>query len=378
PAGKAVWLAAPDHMESLVFPSLQTRPRGDSGGYRLVLRPGWNQVASPALARMYWPVTRAAPEAYRVSPLKGLHAYDAVTGGYVHAESLEPWRGYYAHYRGGRDTVISLLHRPPDAAGSAGGAGKSAAAPASTGEGFTFRLALGRRLSIGLGALAGAGEGVGPEDEPQPPTRDGDGPVLYAVRKGARLETDLIEWKPGGKLAWRIVAGLRGRASAYGDGPGDSSGIRETRLDGPPLPEGYGAWAVSRKRGLRFPLHRGGGIPLHPGFTDSLDVYAGPEMQLEAALASIPEGLGAFAARIAPAPGGFDLNLDLPAAANLRWTLWSLDGRAVASKTLDLPPGRFHFRETGGRGHARGLYVLSLDWVTAGAPGRLSRKIAVP
>ena len=125
PPGASIWLGAEVSIPSLVFPSLQTSNRAGRGGYQLTLRHGWNQVANPSLAPMYWPVTRKFPAQYDESPLGGLHVYDAAKGGYEHAESLEAWRGYFAWYEGGRDTVITLLSNPvPAPAGPKKGASR--------------------------------------------------------------------------------------------------------------------------------------------------------------------------------------------------------------------------------------------------------------
>ncbi|HKP95438.1 MAG TPA: chitobiase/beta-hexosaminidase C-terminal domain-containing protein, partial [Fibrobacteria bacterium] len=396
PPGAAVWMAAPSSLPSMLFPALQTAGHRGSAGYRLTLRKGWNLVSNPTLDTLYWPVTRAYPESYDASRLKGLHAWNAGTREYEPAELLDPWRGYFAYYKGGRDTTVDLLSRPvpapaPSRTGPPGA--KSAAGSA----GFTFRLSLqgwGRGsgaagLSLRLGATATAENGLGVEDEPQPPSPKDDGPRLFSDRGNLRLGTDLVRWTQGNLYAWKVVAGLPARA--------DSS-AGSMRILGSALPEGHGAWAVSRKRGLRFPLGAGAearpgpgsaeGIPMYPGFTDSLEVIAGPIAELEARLGTIPLAAGAFAARVSAWPGSLALDLRLPRAARLRMSLWSLDGRILERATLDLPQGIYHLvRNRGGRGYAPGLYVLALEWAEgAGAAGprgsegprNLSLKIAIP
>jgi hypothetical protein len=229
-----------------------------------------------------------------------------------------------------------------------------------------------------LGATAKAADGPGVEDERQPIGLADIGPRLYSAREDIRLETDLMRWTPGGLYAWKIVAGLPPRnahdASASAQGPD-----RAAVVEGLVLPEGFAAWAVSRKRGLRFPLTEGAAIPMHPGFTDSLDVVAGPAADVEAGLASVPTAVAAFDARIAAAPGSFALHLKLPAASRIRMRVWDLAGRESENAALDLPEGIYHLvRNHGGRGYPTGIYVLSLEWTGGGKSGRLTRKIAIP
>jgi chitobiase/beta-hexosaminidase-like protein/Fn3 domain-containing protein len=388
PPGASIWLGAEASIASLVFPSLQTLNRGGRGGYQLTLHHGWNQVANPSLAPLYWPVTRRFPAQYDVSPLKGLHVYDAAEGGYAHAEILEPWRGYFAWYQGARDTVITLRSDPvptppaplgaPWAAKAANeaNAAKSGAGPAGGPSGIAFRLHLPGGSAVRLGASAKAAVGAGTEDEPQPISRADKGPRLYSARSGLRLETDIVPWQPGTVHAWTLIAGLpaagmRDTQAAEADG---SALVEDLRL-----PEGFSAWAVSRRRGMRFPLAKGGSLPLYAGFTDTLDVVAGPASLVESRLAGVPESVGAFGLGLEAGSGRFSLRLQLPYPAKLRLKLWSISGRESERDVLDLPGGVYRMvRDNGGRGFATGVYVLSLEWTGGGKSGRLTRKIAIP
>lgn len=368
--GAALWMAAPASMASMTFPTLATSPRMETGTYHLTLHKGWNQVANPTLATMYWPVSRMLPDIYDQSPLKGLHGYDALTRQYVLSDSLSPWRGYFAYYKGGRDTVIELRFQPLPAAAPKLAGGKAAAA---TGLSLTFNLD--GLPALRLGASAQAQDGIGYEDEPRPPSQndrgqnDGQndqGAQVWSARAGSRLETDVMHWSPGALYAWRVVAGVTATTGA------STGSLR--------LPEGYAAWAVSRQRGLRFPLREGEALPLAPGFTDSLDVYAGPAAELDARLAPIPMSVDAFRLTVSSAPGTFSFSLRLPQAARIHWTLWSIDGRIRDAGNINLPEGIYAMvRGASGSGFPSGMYVLSLDW--AGQPalaGRLTRKIAIP
>jgi hypothetical protein len=396
PSGRSVWLAAPTSLTSLAFPALQTAPRRGKATSRLTLHPGWNQVADPGLAPLWWPVSRANAEIYRASQLKGLHTWDAIAGGYTHAESLEPWRGYFAYYYGGRDTIVTLLEEAPVPP-----AAKTAtAAPGQSGAG----LGVGLRMSwpdgsdLMLGAAMGAQDGFGLEDEARPPSPGTGGTRLYSDRAGARLETDIVGWRPGSIYVWKVVAGLSRRASgpSIQAGANPSAATSGTAAAPAPdaltafcesLPPGYSAWAVSHSRGLRFPLSGDAtrtAMPWHPGYTDTLEVLAGPAAELESRFGRIPLRPGPFSARAIPSPGGYVLRLDLPAAGRFRLTLFSLDGRAAEDRSLDLPAGRYRLESMGRL--APGLYALRLlasglaadAGEGAGIPTHTSLKLAIP
>ncbi|MBW8890015.1 MAG: chitobiase/beta-hexosaminidase C-terminal domain-containing protein [Fibrobacteres bacterium] len=391
-SGASVWLAAPVSLPSLAFPALQTATRGGASAWKLTLHPGWNQVADPDLAPLWWPVTRTYPESYQASPLKGLHAWDAAAGSYVHAEVLEPWRGYFAYFYGSRDTVINLLERAPDPPPSPAPAGPAAK---RSGSGIGLRLAWPQGPDLQLGASEGAADGFGPEDEARPPALDPAGTRLFSDRGGARLETDIARWRPGAVYTWKVVAGLSARAAAKAasrQGNPDASPQGNTDVTGSLaagaefLPPGYAAWAVSASRGLRFPIPSDGSaaaLPWHPGYADTLEVMAGPAAELEASLADVPLKTGPFAARVLPSPGGYLLRMELPAAARVRLTLFSLDGRAVEDRFLDLPAGRYRISPAGRL--APGLYALRLLAAgTAGSSGEggipalTALKVAIP
>jgi hypothetical protein len=389
PPGAAVWIASAASLPSMAFPALQTVSHKGSGSYRLTLHEGWNLVASPILGALYWPVTRNLPETYDASLLKGLHAWDALAHQYVPSEILEPWRGYFAYYKGARDTVIDLLSQAPAAAApvAASKAATSRGAPGA--QGFDYRLRFAGGPSLRLGAGPKSSDVIGVEDEPEPMSPTDNGPRLYSDRERLRLQTDLLHWAPGSVYRWKIVAGLPARA--------DSSPAAG-RLEGSALPEGWSAWAVSKKRGLRFSLGRGTdreepvppvpfqsyGVPFQPGFIDTMDVLVGPASELEARLAAIPLNVDTFDAKAIAGAGRFALALKLPRAARLRLTLMTLDGRTVDRETMSLPEGFYRMeRNSGGRGYPAGMYVLNLEWSGASGSGaaiprRTALKIAIP
>ena len=385
--GAAVWIASAASIPSMVFPALQTSAHGGSASYQLTLHAGWNLVADPALVPFWWPVTRALPDAYDASPLKGLHAWNASLRRYADAESLEPWRGYFAYYKGTRDTVVTLLPQAPTAPAQPTPAAKAGAAPSAPG--IRLRLTLAGGLSVRLGASAKGENGLGLEDEPQPLSPRDLGPRLFSARENQHLGTDILRWTSGRSYAWTLVAGLPASAVA-GNASAVETSPASIGLESWTLPPGYAAWAVSRRRGMRFPLAAaepervpasapGSGIPFYPGFTDSLDILAGPAAELEARLAAVPRTVGAFSARVSARAGSMALDLDLPKAAHLRLTLWSLDGRAWERDALDLPEGIYHLvRNRAGQGYPTGMYVLGLEWTGSGLPRRQALKIAIP
>jgi hypothetical protein len=377
PPGRSVWLTAPASLPSLAFPALQTSARHGKAAWRLTLHPGWNQVADPGLAPLWWPVSRAYPDRYRASLLKGLQVWDANAGAYAHAETLEPWRGYFAYYYGARDTVVTLLEQPPaPPAAKTGKAAMAAQGEAEGGLGIGLRLSWPDGSVLTLGAIAGAKEGFGLEDEARPPAPGTGGARLYSDRAGVRLETDIVGLRPGAVCVWKVVAAAGSDMAALG-------ALCEA------LPPGYAAWAVSRARGLRFPLSAPGtrtALAWNPGYKDTLEVMAGPAAELESRLALVPLRPGPFSARALPSPGGYVLRLDLPSAARLRLTLFSLDGRAAEDRVLDLPEGRYRLESKGRL--APGLYALRVLAVGAaagtatgagtGIPARTALKLAIP
>jgi hypothetical protein len=213
-----------------------------------------------------------------------------------------------------------------------------------------------------------AADGLGVEDEPQPPAPVERGPGLWSARDHARLGADWIRWKPGTVLAWKVIA--------KGNLQDTQQSARSARIDAADLPSGYAAWAVSKSRGLKFRLLPGAGIPLGAGSPDSLDVLAGPEALLAARLAAIPAAVQSFRLEASARPGGWRLRADLPHAARIAVTLWSLDGRALDRAVLDLAPG-FHDLDRPARLPA-GLAVLRAEWSGDGRKGSLVRKLTLP
>lgn len=365
--GMALWLGSPTSLTSLTLPPFQTSTRQDKGSYSIRLKKGWNQVANPTLRPLIWPFSRKG-FGYVDSKVKGLHGFDPdLPGtGTFHADTLKPWKGYWVLNNSGKDTAVILRSTPvPQAARAKRGV-----------PGFlSLQLGLDRLPPLSLGASRASADGLGHEDEPQPPQRSGAadaapaGPSLWSARGRARLGTDWLRWEAGAVHAWRVIAAGNPRATDAGS----------ARVEGLDLPDGYAAFAVSRSRGLKFPLSEGAAIPLVPGAADSLDVYVGPEAALSARLASLPTEVDAFRLDALPRAGGYSLSLALPHAASLRWTLWSPDGRTRDGASRSLAPGFYKLHRQGRSGPLpAGLYVLRVEWNSAGKSGALTRKLALP
>lgn len=361
PAGQAFWLGSPTSLSSLTLPPFQTATRKGQEAYRIKLKKGWNQVANPGLQSLIWPSSRQGL-GYINGLIKGLHAYDPSLPGYRPADTLHPWKGYYAYYKGTQDTLVTLRASPVPPAPAKRGA------PA--GDRLVLSLGLDRLPLLVLGAVPMAVDGLGVEDEPQPQVPSGRGPALWSERGGARLGTDWVRWSPAAIHSWRVVASGNARDTL-------ASG-RSARIEGVELPAGWAAFAVSRTRGLRYALTAGAGIPLRAGAADSLEVHAGPEALLAARLAGIPSAVSGFRLEALATRGGWRLQAALPEAARLRFTLVSLDGRVLDAGALDLAPGHYDLHRSGRAGSLPpGLAVLRAEWTSSGRSGSLARKLTV-
>lgn len=367
-AGQAVWMGnATSSISSLTLPPLQTVKRQGKETFRIRLRKGWNPVANPSLRTLIWPHSRNG-FGYANSLVKGLHGYDpALPGaGYFHADSLKPWKGYFVLYKGQQDTLITLRTSPVPAA--------SLAKRSAGMSGLTLLLGLDRLPVLRLGASATAEDGIGIEDEPQPPYNSDRGPKLWSARQKLRLGTDVLRWHPDAVMTWRVVA-----AAPASNTKDTSAGPPGARVEIADLPLGHAAYAVSRSRGVKFAVAEGGLIPLTPGVSDSLDIYAGPAPALAARLAGIPVAAESFRLSAAANPGGFRIGLSLPWQASIRWSLWSLDGRTLDRAEMTLAPGFYDLSRQGRSGPLpRGMYLLRLDWTGNGRSGLLTRKLALP
>ena len=286
-------------------------------------------------------------------------------------DTLQPWRGYFAIHKGNKDTVITLRTSPVPVALPVPGAIAKRGLPAA--DGVRLVLGLDRLSPLVLGATPTSQDGLGIEDEPRPPppARAGRGPRLWSARGTENLAADYLRWNPGALLSWTVVA-ARSRTPAADASAG-------ARVESLRLPEGYALYAVSGSRGLKFALSEGDVIPLLPGASDSLTVLAGPREALEARLAAGPAGVDAVRVSARPLPGGYLLDLGLPHAADLRWSLHGLDGRALDGAGLALGPGYYALpRRVRAGALPTGAYLLRLEWLGGGQSGRMVRRFVLP
>ncbi len=323
----AFWIGSRTEHSAFAVPRLRTGESEANGSYRIRLKPGWNQITSPSLERVFWPVT---PNVSHGGPatLKAPYRYVRDTHGWHQTDTLEPWIGYFVNFYGTYDTVVtvysSLAARP---------AVKVSAQTAPAALALTF-VSEGIP-SLRLGARAFARDGIGPEDEPQPPAW-GRGASAWSQRGTGRLLTDLVRLQAGAVSRWQVI---------LDDGPerAGSSGTRGgVKLAEMALPAGYEAWAVSRVRGVRFRLEAGAEVPVPEHGTDTLAVYAGPSASLETIgeLMRVPENVAAFAYFLEKADGKTLLRVDLPWAGRLRASVFDMSGRCLAEIRKDgLIPG---------------------------------------
>jgi hypothetical protein len=333
--GMGFWLGSLSKVNSVSLEGFRSAGSESDGNFRMVLHPGWNQVTSPSMDKVYWPVTPAAsqsPTVYVKAPYKYLPEKDD----YQQCDSLEPWRGYFVHYFGMHDTTITVYSDPSKRPAAKIAAGASEAAGP-----VALELDFGRAAPLRLAAVRDAQDAIGPEDGPELPslTRRFS---AWSQRGRRHLVSDVIRFTAGEPLRWDIVLSDPGRA---GDG---TAGSGTFRVAGGKLPAGYEAWAVSSARGMRFRLENGSDIPLSGLSADTLSVYAGPLEKL----AGIPEFANAatrvehLSFDLETGRDGRILRLALPWNARVDVEVWSPSGRLLGSAR----PGRL----------TQGIYRLPL------------------
>jgi hypothetical protein len=322
--GMAFWIGSRAQHSNLNLSQLQTGESDAKGAYRIRLKPGWNQVTSPYLDTVYWPITPAVSQGGSTF-LKAPYRYARKTQGkWAQTDTLTPWIGYFVFYYGSLDTVITLY-----SSAAARPAAKAAAwmgdALGKTADGALPAASLGLELSaegiptLRLGARSWAQDNIGPEDEPRPPSW-GRSAAAWALRGNGSLLTDLVRLQPGSVARWQVVIE-----------PGDK-GIGDLRVKQADLPAGYEAWAVSRARGLKFRLTPGTALTATSGFTDTLSVFAGTAEALAGIgeLARAPLSVDALAFAIERNHGLAILKIDLPWIGKVEADIYTLSGRRLA------------------------------------------------
>jgi hypothetical protein len=295
--GMAFWIGSRTEHSNFTVPRLRAGESEADGTYRIRLRPGWNQVTSPSLDRVYWPVTPDVSHG-GTATLKAPYRYVRDTHGWHQTDTLEPWIGYFVNYYGEYDTVVTVY-----SAATSRPAGKASAGPAPAAFGLTF--ASEGLPSLRLGARAFA-------------------------RGAGRLLTDLVRFQSGSVARWQVIFD---NARSHGGG---------LKLAEMALPGGYQAWAVSRARNVRFRLETGADVPVPAGGADTLAVYAGPSAALESLgeLMRMPEKVAAFAYFLEKSEGKTLLRVDLPFEGRVRASVFDMSGRCLAEIDRDgLIPG---------------------------------------
>jgi hypothetical protein len=315
--GTGLWLGSSEARSSLMLSKFHSSESGPDGLYRVLLKPGWNLIANPALERMYWPAARTSPARYAQSRVFGLWRYEEAIDDYQESDSLEAWKGYWVWNDLARDTSVAISPVPPPPAKVAAPADMGSAAPAEV----ELLLDYGRSLPLRLGARAYGRDEVGLEDEPQLPPWRGRREA-WSARNRSRLMTDVLRFEPGGVLHWKLV--LQGAPA-----PGKDSLIK---VIGSRLPPSFEAWAWLPARNLKVNLEQRAGLSIPGNGPDTVHVFAGPA----AKLASLPElsraveGVAAFSASLRLARRGTELRLALPTDASVTADLWSPAGRRLA------------------------------------------------
>lgn len=360
PSGTGLWLAGEKPFASLRLGSARSLSQGTGAGFTITLRRGWNQITSPSLEKLPWPISNRDLPTKDLSLVKGLHGY-AGEGMYGDVDSLEPWKGYFVFSK--VDTVLDLAPVSPVTPKPAAGRLWAMAPfihivlePIPGRDG-----ALGAAACLRLGASGYAVDGLGIEDEPMPlsPIRTF---TLAAARGGRSLRTDLIGYRDGSTHVWKLVwAGSRNRLP-------ESARFRVAALH---LPEGMSLWAASPLARHALPLTLESALEILGDEADTLVIWAAPTgswregdpvpgLAPRPALRSV-----AFAA----GPEGWELHVDQPDVSGLRAAVHTADGRCMALlERARLAPGRHVLRLAQTGSAPRGLLLVTVDF--PGLPGR--------
>ncbi len=358
--GQSYWIASHKLFNSLNLTTAKTSAHGPDK-FSIKLVHGWNQVASPYLENLYWPVTRTVLDQYLASPIKGLWGYDASTAKYHESEVLEPWRGYFV-YCYLDESVVELSNEPfkVDAL--------SKSSPAS-GD-MQLSLGWGTARTLRLGAAHSTSDDLGFEDELELP-RGMSMSYLLSMRKGKGLASDWIRLQSDAVMEWKVAMG------------GNEDSLPPLKVLDQTLPDGFETWAVSKSRSMKFNLTAGQSIPSSGLLHDTLFIYSGPRALLARmqSLQNVPTSAPALDMAVSAQPGGFMLQLSLPARSKISATVWGLDGTRKGSLVMGpLSEGTYHFAygtdfQSRVKTLIPGIYFLTVEIHGKDLNGRLSRKI---
>jgi hypothetical protein len=367
PTSKGLWLASRKPISSINLGDGQTATPNLAGIYQIDLIKGWNQVASPTLETMPWPISHRDTMAEDRSQVKGLQDIDSVSGAYVDADSLRPWRGYFVYSR--VDTTVEL--RLPAKTGSAKLNAQSMSdfvpvqiliEPVQNANGGS-----GLSAPVRLGAALYAKDAVGLEDAFMAPAPQGR-KELSAVRSGIGLRSDLVNYREGAGYLWKL---------AWTDPEGGSSLTGRMRLVGLRLPAGMALWVASPLRKVAERVDIGAILEVLGDGTDTLIVWAGTSTWQ--GYGPIP-GLRAKpvirSTRWSSASG--KLSLAIPSATGIKVALWDPAGNRLGAlqKPL-LPAGYYEYDFPACRGYT-GLMLITVDFLGGDRPGRIRIKSTSP
>ncbi len=332
--GKAVWMASSTSTQNLQLPILKASPFDSTGTLHLHLQNGWNQIANPHLEKRYWPMTWNNPER-PFSKLKGLYSFNPKNGFFIPSDTLAPWRGYYVEYKG-QDTIIDLSSQPVIS-----GLPKKNTTHTNTFASLKFQLL--QNGSAGTFLEIGAGDSfrndMGVEDEMALPTLTHT-PAFFALRQKFALSVDLIAFQKNTLMTWGLVY----KANASNPDIIASENIQLNLLD-KILPEHYEAWAISLTRHIKFPLGEGVSLPMS-NLDDTLAIMIGTADQLKkySVWNVLPETPLIIKLKLVQEGGRLAINLALPQAAKVEYSLWTLLGKRVFQQPrTGLNSGNFHF-----------------------------------
>lgn len=384
PTATGLWLAGRSRLDSLALGDAVTNTPGGDRSFSILLSKGWNQVTSPVMENLAWPVSARDTIGRDLSRIKVLQGINPQTGGYMDADGLEPWRGYFVY--SALDTLVVLRAQaggsakraaPDGSATSAGGAIAAESVPVQIvleplSSAFASPVATGSFSPIRLGAALYADDKVGDEDEPMAPAAE-DHPSLAAVRSGKGLKSDLLGFRPASEFTWKLAW------SGRGAGP---SGVARLRIASLRLPPGMALWTFSPLRKLAQPAALGAELDVQMDAADTLIFRAAPGGHpFHGSLPGYGRAPAARSAEWIAGPGGGALRLALPEATGIIAECRDATGRTLATlRRAGLAPGYHEFawgdawelESPGMRPH--GFLIVTVSFTHGAGPSRLSFK----
>ncbi|MEO6096356.1 MAG: chitobiase/beta-hexosaminidase C-terminal domain-containing protein [Fibrobacteria bacterium] len=349
--GTAVWMGSPTLRNSVAITGFRASESEADGTCRMGIHHGWNQITSPLLDKVYWPISTSYSRSGG-GLLKAPWRWIPKLMDYAQVDSLEPWVGYFVYYHGERDTTVTVA---TDLSRRLAKPGASTELDRS--QSVAIALDFGRQVPLYLGATTWAQDAAAAEDEPALPAFQRNFSA-WSQRGKRRLLTDLVKFNGGSPMHWNVVledaGGVAGESLVTG-----SIHVREGSL-----PAGYQAWAVSTTRGLKFQLQSGLEMPWSGMSQDTLSIYVGTT----AGLAGIPELSRAvsevvgFAFDLEKGVSGNSLRMALPWNCQVEADIWSLDGRLLTRiRPGRLNPGIYRLALTHGSNSAIAFLKIRLQ-----------------